>query len=313
MPRRRREAAGYGLPLNYARISLRDGFTVQPVRGQQRAFKYAAKRGKPKSPVTAQQNSLFKNLAAAQKDMWDVEQVGARGFAYNSGYVWRDVLARALVGRLIVWGPDLSDDIQTQLDTITSTIGAILLRTAAGWVGLDAGAADQLMTVDPATGLPSWQNPPAVGGVGMPQVLAVPSWSSTANSNTNFMHMTAILAKANQLVTGVNILASAASATSKVYASMYDVSGHAPHNRVAVSLQVTGLAAGQNLIPFVTPYLIPADGVYWLGISTSVAAFNGPANISSMCAFVSSTGAPPNPAPTVSYASGGNIVLGLVY
>jgi hypothetical protein len=139
------------------------------------------KRGTPKSPVTIEQNSGFVRLNAMQKAMTDDEKVAARDIAYASGYTWRDVLARALVGRLIVWGPDLSDDIQVLLDSICTNHGALLIRTVFGWQCLLPSTDDYVLTIDPSTHLPAYLPPQGGGSSGLfgPVLSATPTQAVT--------------------------------------------------------------------------------------------------------------------------------------
>lgn len=136
-------------------------------RGLQKMQAWPRKRGAPKSPTTIEQNTLFKKLAVINKLAMDEDKVGARNIAYGSGYTWRDVISRAAVGRLIVWGPDLSDDIQVLLDTICTNPGAMLLRTASGWVCLLPGADNDVLTIDATTHAPAYKPPSGGGGGGL--------------------------------------------------------------------------------------------------------------------------------------------------
>lgn len=125
------------------------------------------KRGAPKSPVTVEQNTLFQRLADLHKNAMDIEKVAARDIAWGSGYTWRDVLSRAAVGRLIVWGPYVSEDIQSQLDTICNNPGAMLLRSDDEWHCLLPGTDGYVLTVDPVTHRPLFLPLPSAGGSGL--------------------------------------------------------------------------------------------------------------------------------------------------
>lgn len=115
-----------------------------------------------RNPVNLDQRNEMRHLAAALKDAAAEEQAAARVIARGSAYIWRDVLSRAMVGRLI----DITEqEVMTPseyLDLLSSTPGAILVRTADAWIGLDPGdAGEQLVIAD--DGIPAWA---AAGGTG---------------------------------------------------------------------------------------------------------------------------------------------------
>jgi len=50
-------------------------------------------------------------------------------------------------------------DIQELLDTISTDVGALLLRSTSGWVAIAPGDDNQLLTVDDTSHLPQWKDP----------------------------------------------------------------------------------------------------------------------------------------------------------
>lgn len=103
----------------------------------------------------------FKKLTAGQKNPWIVDRVAAEAIADGSQYTWRDVLGRAMVGRLIeftiIEGVDIDvADIQQLLDTISSDEGAMVFRTGAQWVAVLNPTDKRVMAWDIATRAPVW-------------------------------------------------------------------------------------------------------------------------------------------------------------
>lgn len=102
----------------------------------------------------------FVSLAQA----WEYEQ--AKIIAGSSGFTWKDVLISGFFGNAIeftdVNGVQwtgrriLAAEIQALLDSISSTPGSVIVRTANGWAALYPGTANQVLTIDPVTALPNW-------------------------------------------------------------------------------------------------------------------------------------------------------------
>jgi hypothetical protein len=67
-------------------------------------------------------------------------------------------------GTVIYSAREAALTIQNDLDTISAIPGAMLLRTADGWVGLLPGGAENVLTMNPITGLPDWETPAGGGG-----------------------------------------------------------------------------------------------------------------------------------------------------
>jgi hypothetical protein len=92
------------------------------------------------------------------------DQVAARDMAENSKHTWRDIIQRAMVGRLVElenYGEVVS---QYNLDILGDQPGMIVMRTETGWVALAIGANGQILNV--TDGLPAWvdQYPPGTVG-----------------------------------------------------------------------------------------------------------------------------------------------------
>ena len=87
----------------------------------------------------------------------------------GTAFYARDILISAMYGNYVSWPGygwrfKLAQSIQQGLDTITQTVGALLVRTAEGWFGLVPTHAGDVLTDGGPGAVPSWQ--PASGGAG---------------------------------------------------------------------------------------------------------------------------------------------------
>ena len=215
-------------------------------KGQQQAVTWPMRRGAPKSEVTKTQNTDFARLAAAQRDSMDENKTAARLLAHGTGYTWRDVLARAMVGRLIEVDGYPEGMVSGLLDQICSTPGAILYRGNDGWVCLDPGADGYVLTYDVATRQPFWRDPHTV---------AITELNGDVNAGPGFGAVTATLS--NSGITpgtyqGITFdgKGRATAATDQHYITgnqtitlSGDVSGSGA-TAIAATLAATGIAAG---------------------------------------------------------------------
>lgn len=125
-------------------------------RGQSVAKAWPRKRGPKGTPAQLAAREAFGRLASAFNDIADSEKLGARLMAEGTGYTWRDVLMRTMTGRFFLIDGVNSVDAQETLDAISRQIGALLVRTDAGWLGLSPGAEGEVLTAHGAGALPSY-------------------------------------------------------------------------------------------------------------------------------------------------------------
>ena len=114
------------------------------------------KRGKNGTAAQIAAREEFALLAKSAIDMTDQERVAAMAIAAGTNWTWRDVLTRALNGRLIDLENWYMVAVPFVLDSISDVVGAMLIRTTDGWVGLlpsDDGKVLQLVS-----GLPAWES-----------------------------------------------------------------------------------------------------------------------------------------------------------
>jgi len=100
-------------------------------------------------------------MAAYIKDVWPVDQIGARAIADGSYYIWRDILALAVLGRLAELEPQSPEiaeltDIHLLLDQIDDRPGAMLMRGPDVWVSLFNPYDDPVLLWDISTHMPRW-------------------------------------------------------------------------------------------------------------------------------------------------------------
>lgn len=137
--------------------------------------KWPKARGKPKSPVTLEQNEWFRQAKTALKYMDAQAQNSALIISENSPLYPRDVLMSAIAGRLFGelnidgkrWVPmtrlqDISADLD---DLLGSTPGTIMFRGAQLWQGITPPADPSLLTYDPTNATPLWADPAVTGGL----------------------------------------------------------------------------------------------------------------------------------------------------
>ena len=130
-------------------------------KGQQYVQGWPSPRKTPPTPKEIAGREGFKLMVEYQKDMWAVDQVGARAIAEGSQYIWRDVLGRALTGRLAEFIPINAEvanvtDIQLLLDSIDDRPGSMLMRGPDTWVALVNPYELRVIVWDDDTHMPIW-------------------------------------------------------------------------------------------------------------------------------------------------------------
>lgn len=151
----KKEAPGTTLPPWTRQPRSKGLYFGRWLNGQLIVQSWPKKSNREPTPAEAENQTLFKRLVTALKDVMPIEQLGAREVAYGSKYIWRDVLARAMCGELIELGNYAEMVSQYNLDILGTEPGMIVIR-AETWIALRKGEDGQvLLMVD---GLPSWQD-----------------------------------------------------------------------------------------------------------------------------------------------------------
>lgn len=187
-------ASGHHFPPVDAKKAYSKQISFSTWKGAPRTSAWPRKRGQPKSATTLQQNEEFARFVAAVADMPADQRIAAMEIASGSQYTWRDVLSRAITGQLVYLDGGTLVDIQMALDTISEVTGAIIIRTADGWVALLPGAEGEIMTI--TSGLPAWRDGSAdfineltgaviAGPGGGSQVATLSNTGATPGSFTN--------------------------------------------------------------------------------------------------------------------------------
>lgn len=107
-------------------------------------------------PVTARQNEGFIRLVRAVQQMMAVDIESAKLIAPLSGYTYKDVLSRAVVGRLFQLASDNLESVLDALNEISKTAGSMLYCNGTGWLAVIPELANTVPTVDD-TGIVSFR------------------------------------------------------------------------------------------------------------------------------------------------------------
>jgi hypothetical protein len=117
----------------------------------------------------------FKSATQVLKYASGEDVAAADALSKNTPFLTRDILMKAASGNLITmvtndgrtWmgAMEANSQIQTLLDAITFEPGAILVRTPAGWLGLEPPTAiQQFLGFDLSVGYPQWMDGGGGGG-----------------------------------------------------------------------------------------------------------------------------------------------------
>lgn len=152
-------------PLWWRRQNLRGLAYERHWRGMPVVSTWPKPKGQKRTSAEAQAESDFTRLAKAQLQVTAIDRVAAEAIAQGSQYTWRDVIGRAMVGRLIDVipnGPDAFNvlDAQLLLDQISDQPGAMLMRAEIGWVALLNPEGLRVIGWDADTGMPIWTDGP---------------------------------------------------------------------------------------------------------------------------------------------------------
>jgi len=146
---------------------------IDAVRGVLRVRKWPKKRGTPTSARQRLWIEWFRQANELAKYADPMSQVRAIEMTKASGMYPRDVLLKAMRGRLYFWADTAGwkwfsvaarQDISDTLDVLAQTVGNILVRAKDRWKPPAAGVLDDVLTLKGADLVPEWS--PAAGGGG---------------------------------------------------------------------------------------------------------------------------------------------------
>jgi len=284
----------------------------------------------------------------------------------NTPWLVRDFLMMAAYGNLIVAQDNtgtawygrriLLTEIQSLLDSISATVGSVLIRTNIGWQGINPPSSTSVLSFNPANGIPAWMTPYLVtsdwldqidnvegdilvrgstGWIALPKgadndVLTMdpathlPTWlagggggaTGFAPGNSNFIDAhtgtaygqgywqgTTVFVQAGTTISSIKCFAISAAAPAALQPALYDQSTATLTTLLASGPKVTGIIQGVNSFPLTIPWVAPADTMVAIGcvqtanviILANTQATNQP--------YFATADAPPNPAPATSYAN----------
>ncbi len=141
---------------------------IDSFRGVLRVRKWPKKRGTPRSALQRWWVDWFvqANLLAKYAD--PMSQARAIEMSKDSGMYPRDVLLKAMRGRLYFWSTTdgwkwysmaAVMDVSNSLDALAQTVGDVLVRATDRWRAPPAGAAGQVLTHQGAADPPIWLTP----------------------------------------------------------------------------------------------------------------------------------------------------------
>lgn len=127
------------------------------------------KRGRPKSPITREQNAEFKRTMEAIKYLPGIIQTPHIEATQGLALLPRDTMTMMLYGTLFavqfddgrkIYPMAARETVSDSLDILSQVEGTILYRGPDFWMALPPGPSGAYLRMDPATDLPMWQEAP---------------------------------------------------------------------------------------------------------------------------------------------------------
>ena len=160
-----------GIPRKQKLASYTGRVMIDTVRGVLRVRKWPKKRGTPTSERQLFWIDWFRQANELAKYADPMSQVRAIEEAKVRGMYPRDVLLKAMRGRLYTWADSdgwkwfsvaAIQDISDTLDVLHQTVGGVLVRALDRWRSPDLGVIDDVLTLKGDPPVPAW----ATGGGG---------------------------------------------------------------------------------------------------------------------------------------------------
>ncbi len=161
------------IPRSRRMPSLRNVVMIDTVRGVLRVRKWPKKRGTPRSALQRWWIDWFRQANLLAKYVDGASQARAIALTKGSGLYPRDVLLKAMRGRLYhfidqdgnKWFPMAGiQDISDTLDMLAQTVGSVLVRATDRWRAPPAGTPGDVLTYQSAADPPEWVTPTGGGG-----------------------------------------------------------------------------------------------------------------------------------------------------
>lgn len=113
------------------------------------------------TPLQKQVKAEFAAFGRAIGDVQPWDRVEAEAVSWGTLLTWRDVIATAMIGRLVVIEGQLPEMAYPDLDMIGKTPGSLVFRDPGNWLILPPGAQGKVLTMD--GGMPNWRDAPGSG------------------------------------------------------------------------------------------------------------------------------------------------------
>ena len=146
---------------------------IDTVRGVVRVRKWPKKYGKLRSEAQAYWVDWFRQANLLAKYADGMAQARAIAMTKGSGLYPRDVMLKAMRGRLYVWADDNGwkwypvaaiQDISESLDVLAQTIGSVLCRAPDRWRSVVPGNPGDVLTYQGSLAPPEWLPATGAGG-----------------------------------------------------------------------------------------------------------------------------------------------------
>lgn len=158
--------------------------------------KWPRKRGPVKTPYGKFAYEEFRQAALMAGTLLPQDRTTCEVLARGTSLTWRDVAMKFILGTtgLVIVMPDgrtigarrLSNNVQLILDTLGDTPGSLIVRLEDGWTLILPGDDDQVLTMDPDTGVPLWADSQGGGGGGATRYITTPAMTGGSATSDSY-------------------------------------------------------------------------------------------------------------------------------
>jgi hypothetical protein len=253
------------------------------------ACRWPKKRGSAATPAQRQARDEFTQAVYWAKRPLGSDVEVAQAVTTGTGYLIRDLIESAIFGKVAeIYMKDgrvlkgwrvVATEIQEALDTITTDVGAILVRGPDGWIGLDPGFFQQMILSNGPGQVPAYGPPPFPAGTQYPQATVMPIVDAVAVSTSAFATKGQIYGITEQ-ITITSLWASIFPTIGQTYqGSLAILDGGSISPKITAithgpARTWTGTATQQTIqLPMSTEFIIPAET--WIAILVTVTSGTG--------------------------------------
>lgn len=256
---------------------------VSTRNGKMFATKWPRKRGPAKTPGAYYQQQTFGIAANWAANAEPANLAMAIEMAKETTMIPRDFLTAAAYGKILTitlpdgtqweryW--DVAVNAQLTLDQVTTTVGALIYRSPAGWIEVPPGPNGYYLAI--IDNQPIWLPPPS------------PTPAATKRPFNGQFYATSSVAIAinsaggcyfwletGDTYNGVEFPSALLTTTSKVTPVVYNGNQLAPVTLVATGPQQSFATRGIQRLPFSAPWVVPTTAWYAVGYQLSGASLN---------------------------------------